>query len=337
MDEFTNGGAPGISADRLNEPFHLKNMVYDSANNKIDLTFGRGRALFLDTVVEKTADSTYSIPTPAINTTYYIYLKNDGTFTSNTTGVSPSNSIKLWSVSTGTSLSTLTKLDLRAQVVMANIKPNDIGAVNKAGDTMTGALYLPFVEIGNNSNGAIELGKKDGTTSTPFIDFHSGATVVDYDARIIGTGGNGVNGGGNIDIKAANVTVNAKNVWHAGNDGAGSGLDADMVDGYHASSFAKFAAGTYTGDGTTGRAINVGFAPLYVVVQTGTVGTNYRDIRATFSSQVTIERYRQQSDGQTYTGKGGNNLTATGFTIPNIDVTNGMNTSAVIYDYIAWG
>lgn len=126
-------------------------------------------------------------------------------------------------------------------------------------------------------------------------------------------------------------------VWHSGNDGAGSGLDADMVDGYHASSFAKFAAGTYTGDSTTGRAINVGFAPLYVVVQTGTVGTNYHDIRATFSSQVTIERYRQQSDGQTYTGKGGNNLTATGFTIPNIDANNGMNTSAVIYDYIAWG
>jgi len=26
-------------------------------------------------------------------------------------------------------------------------------------------------------------------------------------------------------------------VWHAGNDGAGSGLDADMLDGYHASYF----------------------------------------------------------------------------------------------------
>jgi hypothetical protein len=48
MDEFKSGGAPGVSSDRLNEPFHLKAMIYDSVNNKIDLTFGRGRAVFLD-------------------------------------------------------------------------------------------------------------------------------------------------------------------------------------------------------------------------------------------------------------------------------------------------
>lgn len=115
---------------------------------------------------------------------------------------------------------------------------------------MTGALYLPSVDIGNNANGAIELGKKDGTTSTPFIDFHSGATVVDYDSRIIAGGGTGVTGGGTIDIKAANVTINANKVWHAGNDGAGSGLDADTVDGKHASDFMNktkiYGYATYT-------------------------------------------------------------------------------------------
>lgn len=31
-----------------------------------------------------------------------------------------------------------------------------------------------------------------------------------------------------------NPTVNGNKVWNAGNDGSGSGLDADMVDGYHA-------------------------------------------------------------------------------------------------------
>lgn len=29
------------------------------------------------------------------------------------------------------------------------------------------------------------------------------------------------------------ILINGSKVWHAGNDGAGSGLDADMVDGYH--------------------------------------------------------------------------------------------------------
>lgn len=34
-----------------------------------------------------------------------------------------------------------------------------------------------------------------------------------------------------------NPTVNGNKVWNAGNDGSGSGLDADTLDGYHASAF----------------------------------------------------------------------------------------------------
>lgn len=40
-------------------------------------------------------------------------------------------------------------------------------------------------------------------------------------------------GHGNTDMKWNNNTV-----WHAGNDGSGSGLDADLLDGNHASAFA---------------------------------------------------------------------------------------------------
>lgn len=35
-----------------------------------------------------------------------------------------------------------------------------------------------------------------------------------------------------LEVKAKNLTVNGSKVWHAGNDGAGSGLDADLLDGY---------------------------------------------------------------------------------------------------------
>lgn len=37
-----------------------------------------------------------------------------------------------------------------------------------------------------------------------------------------------------LEVKAKNLTVNGSKVWHAGNDGSGSGLDADTLDGYHA-------------------------------------------------------------------------------------------------------
>ena len=42
-----------------------------------------------------------------------------------------------------------------------------------------------------------------------------------------------------------NPTVNGNKVWNAGNDGSGSGLDADTVDGYHAASFVKMYTGGF--------------------------------------------------------------------------------------------
>jgi hypothetical protein len=57
-----------------------------------------------------------------------------------------------------------------------------------------------------------------------------GATVMSQDAgdtRYVNAGGDAMTGG---------LTINGGTVWHAGNDGAGSGLDADKIDGmeiYH--------------------------------------------------------------------------------------------------------
>lgn len=39
-----------------------------------------------------------------------------------------------------------------------------------------------------------------------------------------------------IALAAGNLTMNGSTVWHAGNDGSTSGLDADLIDGLHASS-----------------------------------------------------------------------------------------------------
>ncbi|MEM2159358.1 MAG: hypothetical protein QXN55_00175 [Candidatus Nitrosotenuis sp.] len=59
------------------------------------------------------------------------------------------------------------------------------------------------VIVGNDSTaGSIELGRTDGTASSPYIDFHSGAAATDFDARISAGGGNGSSGGGNITLTA---------------------------------------------------------------------------------------------------------------------------------------
>ena len=42
-----------------------------------------------------------------------------------------------------------------------------------------------------------------------------------------------------------NPTVNGNKIWNAGNDGSGSGLDADKIDGYHASSLWRSDGATW--------------------------------------------------------------------------------------------
>ena len=55
-------------------------------------------------------------------------------------------------------------------------------------------------------------------------------------------------GGSKLDLSADAITFNGNAMWHAGNDGSGSGLDADLLDGSHASAFALLAGATFTGD-----------------------------------------------------------------------------------------
>ena len=44
---------------------------------------------------------------------------------------------------------------------------------------------------------------------------------------------------GVLDISSTAISYKTNEIWHAGNDGSGSGLNADLLDGYHASDFAK--------------------------------------------------------------------------------------------------
>ena len=58
------------------------------------------------------------------------------------------------------------------------------------------------------------------------------------------TGGSANRDFGSLDVNnriwklEGSLTLNGNTVWHAGNDGASSGLDADLLDGNHASAFA---------------------------------------------------------------------------------------------------
>jgi len=139
--------------------------------------------------------------------------------------------------------------------------------VNRTGDTMTGVLTVPGVEISAGGG----------------VDFRAVAGNADYDARLLVSGGSaGTPGQGALNVTAAVFTRNGQSVWDAGNDGAGSGLDADMVDGSHASAFA--AAGhthdaayvNVTGDTMSGDLTISKGAPTTYLTETGAAANNQR-------------------------------------------------------------
>ena len=67
-------------------------------------------------------------------------------------------------------------------------------------------------------------------------------------------------GHGDTDIVWNNNTI-----WHAGNDGSGSGLDADLLDGLHASSFGR----KYSHTLAYGKTVKITFSTYYQTIVTG--------------------------------------------------------------------
>lgn len=92
--------------------------------------------------------------------------------------------------------------------------------VNVSGDTMTGSLTVrnsnfPCIHLQNSGydNNYLEIGN----------GLHE-----DFILR-------NATSGGNIDLRfnQSRIVYNNNTIWHEGNDGSGSGLDADLLDGVH--------------------------------------------------------------------------------------------------------
>lgn len=150
--------------------------------------------------------------------------------------------------------------------------------VNKAGDTMTGTLLMSndsdiYGRSSANSGAAYIIGYRDATISGIVMHDISAANNTKalyiqtngYDApsdigglaitndcvTAFGSGDNGsvfrvlnednVNLGALFNVaKDGTLTRLGNRIWDAGNDGSGSGLDADLLDGYHYYSFESY-------------------------------------------------------------------------------------------------
>lgn len=150
--------------------------------------------------------------------------------------------------------------------------------VNKAGDTMTGTLLISndsdiYGRSSANSGAAYIIGYRDASisgivmhdisaannTKALYIQTNGydspndtgGLAITNDCVTAFGAGDNGsvfrvlneddVNLGALFNVaKDGTLTRLGNKIWDAGNDGSGSGLDADLLDGYHYYSFESY-------------------------------------------------------------------------------------------------
>jgi hypothetical protein len=96
-----------------------------------------------------------------------------------------------------TSVGTLSSLNAGAI-----LSTSSITGVSITANTATGRA-----SFGTDAGGSLSIGQIMGTATTPYIDFNTSATVVDYDVRIMASGNVGTVGKGDLTFTAGNVVM----------------------------------------------------------------------------------------------------------------------------------
>lgn len=210
LTDYVTGGTGAVTdANAATITLSKKNPVNGSAST--------------DTVVINKATTTTAGVMSAADKTKLDGLSNydDSTITQDITNLKANKLETIEVTGTGNVITTATKngtkIAFAKGITAMTQDTSDARYVKKAGDTMTGVLSI---ETGQDTK--LILNNTDGEKYSR-IDFRE----------------NGVSYG-NITMTSSNlsiycphdtVVINNKKVWNEGNDGSGSGLDADLLDG----------------------------------------------------------------------------------------------------------
>jgi len=169
--------------------------------------------------------------------------------------------------------------------VVSTTSANLLGDLNVSGNAIFGNTTGQVSINGDETNGAIEIGQQERITAgTPYLDFHSSVDNLDYDVRLMTSGGGVSPGLGNLDIYAGNLIVNTGIIY-----GNGSGLSniagANVTGSIANANYATFAGTAYSVDGAnvSGTVANANYAAI--------AGTAYSVDGANVSGEVANANY----------------------------------------------
>lgn len=192
--------------------------------------------------------------------------------------------------------------------------------------------------------GLIEICTKPGTAGTPYIDFNSGATAVDYDSRIMASGGTGTTGQGSLDVYSGNLNLRATT-------GAVT-LHYGGVKKLETSSTGAYVTGTLMANGVSidsAGVLHTGTGGLSAFYHSGTLAMWHNTVGSTYvrTTAASTQIYLQAADsggllrncGVFGSSSGGasatlcyNDSARLLTTSAGVDVTGNLNVSGIVYE-----
>ena len=166
--------------------------------------------------------------------------------------------------------------DQTASEILTAIKTVDGSGSGLDADTLDGFHLAPISNSGEVTS-AIPYIKSDSVMEVGrYIDMHTSGSTVDYDVRINCSSADVLQFDG---LTNTGLRVGSNTVWHAGNDGSGSGLDADTVDGIEASQFLRSDAV----DTATGKITFSGGQEAQAIFKSGATNFDSLKLSGTYS------------------------------------------------------
>ena len=95
-------------------------------------------------------------------------------------------------------------------------------------------IKIPVKSIGSGHAPGMHFYTKDGSTRIGGIGGYVSNPSSENYRSYVGWGDSPFDLNSSLTVSNSSITYKGNKVWHADNDGAGSGLDADLLDGYHA-------------------------------------------------------------------------------------------------------
>lgn len=211
--------------------------------------------------------------------------------------------------------------NINAAITLTDENIND-AALKSASNTFT-----PLQIIAGNTSAKLQLNAGDSTGDN-FIQGRSfdGTTLRWY----LGNGGASDNNvqlhnyvsGANVDLSTTGgglVLINSQTIWHSGNDGAGTSLDADLLDGNSSASF-------YNSSNQNAGTLATARLPTDVVkAATASMRIAAAEINGTGAACTLEENYGMTSCSRSGVGQYLVDITAAGFTVDPVCNANSSN------------